>query len=92
MKEALIHPKHPERICWGCERYCAADNLACREERLAHPIESYGYDWLELEQANATERVEPPLFDGLFKKVRGDLFISLEPAPGTLSDASGGRP
>jgi hypothetical protein len=57
MKEALIHPKHPERICWGCERYCAADNLACREERLAHPIESHGYDWLESEQANATERV-----------------------------------
>ena len=55
MKEALIHPKHPERICWGCERYCAADNLACREERLVHPIESDGYDWPELEQANATE-------------------------------------
>jgi len=57
MKEALLHPKHPERICWGCQRYCAADNLACREERLPHPIESDGYDWLELKQANATERV-----------------------------------
>jgi len=57
MKEALIHPKHTERICWGCERYCAADNLACREERLAHPIECDGYDWPRVGAAKRTERV-----------------------------------
>jgi hypothetical protein len=52
MKEALVHPKHPERICWGCKRYCPANDLACREERLAHPIEFYGYDWLSFEDAS----------------------------------------
>ncbi|WP_251278732.1 DUF3079 domain-containing protein, partial [Enterobacter hormaechei] len=23
-KPIPLHPKHPERICWGCDRYCAA--------------------------------------------------------------------
>ncbi len=44
VKDALLHPKHPERICWGCERYCRANDLACREERVLHPIEPFGYD------------------------------------------------
>ena len=56
MKEALIHPRHPERICWGCDRYCPSSDLACREERLVHPIEVDGYDWLLLEQARAAEK------------------------------------
>ncbi|MGN6661313.1 MAG: DUF3079 domain-containing protein, partial [Achromobacter mucicolens] len=21
-KKFPLHPKHPERICWGCDRYC----------------------------------------------------------------------
>ena len=61
MKEALIHPKHPERICWGCERYCPANDLSCREERLAHPVEFYGYDWLSVEEAGTPAVLEPGL-------------------------------
>jgi hypothetical protein len=46
-KSIPLHPKHPERICWGCDRYCAADDLACGNgaERTQHPIESLGEDW-----------------------------------------------
>jgi hypothetical protein len=60
MKDALIHPKHPERICWGCERYCSWNDLACREERVTHPIETEGYDWLELEQTRIASRQSRP--------------------------------
>ncbi|WP_340570218.1 DUF3079 domain-containing protein [Stenotrophomonas sp. G106K1] len=37
----------PERICWGCDRYCAADALACGNGsgRTQHPIETQGADW-----------------------------------------------
>lgn len=42
-------PAHPERICWGCELYCAADDLRCGngKERTQHPIETFGRDWME---------------------------------------------
>ena len=41
------HPAHPERICWGCEKYCAANDLRCGngKERTQHPIETFGPDW-----------------------------------------------
>ena len=55
MKEALVHPRHPERICWGCSRYCPADDLCCREDRVAHPVEFYGPDWVRLEQVGVLE-------------------------------------
>ena len=31
MKRARLplRPAHPERTCWGCDRYCPADDLAC---------------------------------------------------------------
>ena len=38
----LTRPKHPERICWGCDRYCPANDLDCREERVPHPTEKFG--------------------------------------------------
>jgi hypothetical protein len=40
-------PAHPERIGWGCERYCAADDSRCGNgtERAQHPIETYGPEW-----------------------------------------------
>ncbi|PQK68826.1 hypothetical protein CG428_23325, partial [Pantoea ananatis] len=22
-KKFPLHPSHPERICWGCDRYCS---------------------------------------------------------------------
>ncbi|MBV9624775.1 MAG: DUF3079 domain-containing protein [Acidobacteria bacterium] len=34
-----LHPKHPERVCWGCDKYCAADDLRCGNGtiRTQHP-------------------------------------------------------
>ena len=48
-KKFPIHPVHPERNCWGCDKYCAADSLACGNgsERTQHPAEVFGEDWLE---------------------------------------------
>jgi hypothetical protein len=42
-----ISPKHPERICWGCDRYCPASSLACGNgsDRTMHPAEMIGYHW-----------------------------------------------
>lgn len=44
-----LRPSHPERICWGCDKYCPADDLACGNGtiRTLHPIELFGEDWLE---------------------------------------------
>jgi len=44
-----LHPAHPERICWGCDKYCAANDLRCGngKERTPHPIETFGSDWTE---------------------------------------------
>jgi len=45
----VTHPKHPERICWGCDKFCPADDLACGNGtiRAPHPCELFGDDWLE---------------------------------------------
>jgi len=42
-----LHPKHPERICWGCAKYCQADSLLCGNGsgRTEHPSEIMGEDW-----------------------------------------------
>jgi hypothetical protein len=46
-KKFPANPKNPERICWGCDRYCPADDLACGNgaDRTAHPSELFGSDW-----------------------------------------------
>ena len=46
-KKIALHPKHPERICWGCDKYCPADQLACGNGsgRTPHPAELLGDDW-----------------------------------------------
>ncbi len=46
-KKFPLHPKHPERICWGCDRYCPADALMCGNGsgRTEHPAEMLGDDW-----------------------------------------------
>ncbi len=40
-------PKHPERICWGCDKYCYVNDLQCGngQERAQHPAEMFGEDW-----------------------------------------------
>lgn len=44
-----MQPSYPERICWGCEKYCSADDLACGNGtiRTPHPIELFGDNWLD---------------------------------------------
>ncbi len=42
-----LNPKHPERLCWGCDLYCAAEQLKCGNGsgRTLHPAETQGEDW-----------------------------------------------
>lgn len=46
-KKFPIYPKHPERICWGCDKYCSAEDLQCGNgcERIQHPCELDGPEW-----------------------------------------------
>ncbi|MEO6281693.1 DUF3079 domain-containing protein [Roseateles sp.] len=46
-KKFPIVPVNPQRICWGCDRYCAADAMACGNGsvRTPHPSELFGEDW-----------------------------------------------
>ena len=55
MARIPLHPKHPERICWGCDLYCAADDLRCGNGtiRTQHPVELFGDDWVDPDE-------EPP--------------------------------
>jgi hypothetical protein len=48
-KKFPIKPANPERICWGCDKYCPADSLACGNGTVAtlHPSELFGEDWME---------------------------------------------
>lgn len=49
MSKIPPRPAHPERVCWGCDKYCPADDLACGNGtiRTLHPCELFGDDWLE---------------------------------------------
>lgn len=49
MKKFPLRPKNPERICWGCDQYCAVDAMSCGNgaERTPHPVELFGDDWQE---------------------------------------------
>lgn len=42
-----LNPPHPERNCWGCDRYCAAHDMLCGNgsDRTQHPIETFGPGW-----------------------------------------------
>jgi len=46
-KKFPLRPTHPERVCWGCDKYCPADSLICGNGsgRTEHPIEVLGEDW-----------------------------------------------
>jgi len=46
-KRFPVNPPHPERNCWGCDRYCAANALLCGNgsERTQHPVETFGPGW-----------------------------------------------
>lgn len=44
-----LHPQHPERVCWGCDHYCPANDMRCGngQSRTQHPAELLGDDWYE---------------------------------------------
>ena len=48
-RAGLLRPAHPDRVCWGCEKLCSADSLACGNGtiRTLHPLELFGDDWAE---------------------------------------------
>ncbi len=48
-KKFPLHPSHPERVCWGCDKYCPTDAMGCGNgsSRTQHPIELLGDDWLD---------------------------------------------
>ena len=56
-KKFPVNPAHPERNCWGCDMYCAADAMACGNgsERTQHPVETWGEDWMEWGGPQAAE-------------------------------------
>ena len=58
-----LSPRHPERICWGCDKYCPADDLACANGtvRTPHPCELFGDDWLEWSTRRETARTAAPI-------------------------------
>jgi len=65
-KKFPLHPANPERICWGCDRYCPADSLMCGNGTVAtmHPSELFGDDWMEwgidTEAKDPAAAAEPP--------------------------------
>ncbi len=67
MARLPLYPRQPERVCWGCDRYCRADDLVCGNgfERAQHPIELFGPDWLEWADGRRggapDERYDPPV-------------------------------
>jgi Protein of unknown function (DUF3079) len=63
MAKIPLHPKNPDRICWGCDKFCPADSLACRNGtiRTQHPVELFGEDWLDwAEQRESQAREGEP--------------------------------
>lgn len=48
-KKFPLSPKNPERICWGCDKYCPVDSMRCGNgsDRTQHPVELFGEGWSE---------------------------------------------
>ena len=64
VKKFPLNPAHPERICWGCDRYCPADAMACGNGSVAtpHSAELFGEDWMSWGQDHdATASPTPAL-------------------------------
>lgn len=49
MHKLPLNPANPERVCWGCDRFCPADSLRCGNGtiRAPHPVELFGDGWYE---------------------------------------------
>ena len=61
MPSPPLHPKNPERVCWGCDKYCPVDDLACGNGtiRAPHPVELFGDDWLDFVAERSAPAVQP---------------------------------
>jgi hypothetical protein len=61
MAKIPLHPKNPDRICWGCDKFCPAESLACGNGtiRTQHPVELFGEDWLEWAEQRDSTANEP---------------------------------
>lgn len=59
-----LKPRHPERVCWGCDQHCRADAMGCgsRCRRTPHPVELLGENWAE---ASYAERHAPLTTGGI---------------------------
>ena len=67
MAKIPLHPKNPDRICWGCDKFCPAESLACGNGtiRTQHPAELFGEDWLEwAEERDSQVRNSEPVDRG----------------------------
>jgi len=66
MKKAALYPAHPERVCWGCDKLCPAESLACGNGtiRTPHPMELFGEDWLEWESRRSATPQGCPIVQG----------------------------
>ena len=55
-------PKNPDRVCWGCDKYCPSEQLACGNGtiRTRHPVELFGDDWLEWFERKDREPAREP--------------------------------
>lgn len=59
-KKFPSNPPNPERLCWGCDKYCAVSSLACGNGsvRTQHPSELFGPDWESWEPPAEAKRTE----------------------------------
>ena len=62
-KKFPIHPANPERLCWGCDKYCAASDMMCGNgsDRTQHPYELFGEDWQSWGVDGASDAPEPAI-------------------------------
>ena len=62
MARIPLKPANPERICWGCDKYCPDDDLACGNGtiRTPHPIELFGEDWVDWAEQKDKDTPRPP--------------------------------
>jgi len=60
-KKFPLQPARPERICWGCDKYCPVDAMACGNgsDRTPHPAELFGSDWHEWTPPGAQDAPAP---------------------------------
>jgi len=70
-----LYPKHPERVCWGCDKYCPAHDLTCGNGtvRTPHPQELFGADWLEWATENGIEVGGPDVSEDMTDDSRAEV-------------------